>query len=150
MFLQEGKLALIEQIEKGNYQRKRPLTNYFVGICKNIYRKNYLANDTAELTEMMQQGLERNIEYKIMRKEQLLEYGKIWEYLLDHLHPDCKKILMMQFLNYPSERIASEMNFKLVSSVKTKVYKCREKLREFMKNNDHIARIIKSRLYEKF
>lgn len=148
---QEARMVFIRQIELDNFDGKSSLHIYFKGICRIVYLKKYQKNKARpRLVSISQVYTSENIEQKIIKEEQQGEFVKLMEYVLGFFSEDCQKIIFMRFHSFKRERIAREMDYQVVSKVSKKLYKCRQRFRKLMKENEEVRRIINNRLHGKF
>lgn len=125
-------LALIDQMEKGNFRGESKLSTYLYKIfqnkCIDQVRKNTaqqsrfqwleeISHIGEEVKDTLDQLLARE------RVEQLVG-------LLDKLGKNCKDLLLLWGEEYSLEEIAHILQFKDAGSVKSRKYKCLKELKD--------------------
>jgi len=158
--LQEGRIALVQMLEKNRFRQKSSLTTYFQKICQNIYSKKYRkpsdrrrGNRPSEAVISLSQHPElpipdprKNAEQRILEAEHQQNCEEILDFLLQFLRAEERRVMQFYFRNLPMDRIASEMGYKHPNSAKKKVSKCRKRLQEVMTNNANIRKYIEKKL----
>lgn len=128
---QEAILIVYKQIKMGTYDPKYAIQAYMFSICKNLW-VNYIKrkNKQKELPEEVNQIQDdQNVLANIISKERE-------KYVMDlfaQLGERCKELLILSFYHkYSSQEIALKMGFGSEDMVKTKKYKCKQRLSVLM------------------
>lgn len=133
--VQDSFLLMIEKIRFGGYN-DGSLAHFWSGITRGLLRNKLRRDARTDLigdhTTLDQIDL-FSPEHQMIDDERKVLIHKI----LDHLGPQCKKVLLMWASGYQMEEIAEEAGLSSEAMARKTKYKCKNKLIEFMKKNNN-------------
>ncbi|WP_109853020.1 RNA polymerase sigma factor [Aquimarina sp. AU58] len=131
---QKALLQITVRYRKERFEIKSSFEAYLFTSCKNLWRrelkisKNRVTN--SEIIELV--PAERNLALSILEQ-------KRWELFTEKLNlisDNCKKILTLFFNNTSYEDIVKTMGYNSETVARQRVFKCKAKLSEVIKNDD--------------
>ena len=127
-------IILDRNIRFNKFKRESALKTYFLSIAKLQWLKKL--RDRKPLDELKNEDYETvevNVEESYINEE---KKGYLMK-ALEQIGTRCKKILMLQQLDYSLEEIAQELGFSSALMAKKEAYRCRMRFRKFLKQNPH-------------
>lgn len=141
---QEALIALFRNIKKGQFRGESSISTYFISICKRLYWKSIGKNNrelSVEESRFPDEEMPSREEW-IMKQEIRKEISALVGQLIGKLGGKCQAALQLYMLDYPMERIASDLNYANTQSAKDRVHRCREQLRGLVLENPRAMQIV--------
>ena len=111
---------------------KSSLTNYLIGIAKNIWLKRVTKNDKKVPISVQQvESTSPSIETNLIEDER----KELLKALLNRLDETCRKVLTLWSMNQRMKSIAKELNYKSEGMARKKKHHCLKRLYEIVELN---------------
>ena len=140
----DGLIKLATNIKLGKYRSDSEMVNYFGGICKNLCREKIRKeNKEAEFPEL---GLPPEKVEDLQTPLDLMYSEDLKNTLRDAIQQtgdNCREILKNWALSFSSVEIAEKQGLKNEQTARTYVNRCKTKLREYLRNNPGLLKILK-------
>lgn len=139
---QEGILVFYKYVKTNKFNETHKIESFVYAVCKNIWL-NKLKKEArnTRLDDNMKNVLyEPDLSKEIAGKDKLEKMNEA----LSSLGPRCKQLLsLMYFEQMSMKEIAVKMGFSSENAVKTKNYKCKQRLIKFLNENPGIKKIFR-------
>ncbi len=136
---QDAVVALILTVKSGKYKAGYSVSNYLFGVARNRYY-TLLRDDVAKETTL------ENETIVLIDENPLLETEKwnVIQEMLNKIGEQCKQLLSLHLFDRKKlSEIAKIMNFSSEGVVKTYNYRCKQKLKELIKEDEEILQVLK-------
>lgn len=140
---QDAMIVVDRHIRSGTFQGKSKLSTFFIGIAYKVWSKA----DTweAKTTEFKSEHISETTE----DTDNSLIQNELRETLagvLERIGQRCKELLRLNSLNYSMEEVAQMKGFSGTQEANNAIYRCREQLRNFLREHPQISLQLKSYL----
>lgn len=140
---QEAVLALVKKVKEGSWDNKYEVKNFlFIVARNNWYNKLKRAGrlQTSDLEDLQLEDESQGIEGVLIEAERETAIAT----LLDKAGERCKELLrLVIFENKKLKELVDLMGFSSEEVVKTNHYRCKQKLKEVLKNDSHLLAALK-------
>ncbi len=124
---QEAIVIFWQKARRDDFVLTSKISTFVYSVCQNLWRKEL--ERKSKISGEMVEGRE----YNDFEKE---ERDNIIAKCLNSLGETCKKVLMYYYFdNYSMQEIAEKLGFANADTAKTKKYKCKKELDEYIKAN---------------
>lgn len=140
---QEALMVLISYVKLGKYKEENDVGAFLYVVCRNAWKKK--ASRNRETQELEEYSIPPLLPYEnIFNKER----KGIIKLLLDELGENCKKILVASiFYDMSLKEICEEYDYANTNAVKTRNYKCKQRLLKRVKKDAVLENYLKESLY---
>lgn len=137
---QKALLQITVRYKKEKFEIKSSFNAYLYTVCKNLWRrelnkhKNKVTND--EVIELVSEERDNSLAYLELKRQELFIEK------LDMISENCRKILSYFFAKVPYSEIVESTDYNSETVVRQRVFKCKKKLTELIKNDIRYTSLI--------
>ena len=140
---QEAVLALVKKVKEGTWDGKYEVKNFlFIVARNNWYNKLKRAGrlQTSDIDDVQVEDESEGVEAVMIAEERETAIAT----LMDKAGERCKELLrLVIFENKKLKELVELMGFSSEEVVKTNHYRCKQKLKEALKNDSHLLAALK-------
>lgn len=142
---QESVIALFRYVKLGKFDETKSIGGFLYVVGSNAWKKaNRSPMKTEELhIDVMPDGEKNNIEETLFSEET----SNMIQHLFNQIGENCKKLMLISIYdNKTHKEIADEMGYTSTDAVKTRYYKCKQKIIKILEAKPDYAKVLKDAL----
>jgi len=140
---QDAMIVLDRHVRSGSFQGKSKLSTFFIGIAHRTWLKaDTWESKTTEFQSEHVSEVAQEADDSLIQDEMKSTLYSV----LEKIGERCKELLRLNSLHYSMEEVAQLRGFSGTQEANNAIYRCREQLRNFLREHPSISQQLKSYL----